>query len=497
MKIFRVTYYYDKFWRAVTNIGGVDVIHIDADNHINKDAVNRITDEHFITYDKKDLHMPHMGMSVISEDLMHIKDKVLERIENGEDIIIISHPFALGNDCINDFLAILKKEKDFSLHMLVESYGPVDDDDLSGLRLLHNFHIFSSFCCVTHKGFRCQDNSFDSERYYRHEIEKLTEIIPKIISNSPHQQIYDHKLKAYKPIVLPKDFLVYRHETQSFMERITSNETNGKSLCNQFHELRSEYAKENSVKIPHERKCTYEGECKGVCRMCDTTSEGIWDTHNENTRLGNSLEYENCEITGVFNGIERLRIDTDGKGVRSLILMADCPLECKYCCNREINKVFLQNVEKTPRELGSYLHKDGIYFEKTGGGVTFGGGEPLLQADFIVQFGRIYSMWNIDIETSLNVEWSEVEKLLDIVDVWHIDIKDMDPDIYKAYTGCDNSIVTDNLARLIKLVPAERLHIRVPRIANFNNESDIENSINKLRSIGFTDIEVFDYIIER
>ena len=191
------------------------------------------------------------------------------------------------------------------------------------------------------------------------------------------------------------------------------------------------------------------------------------------------------------------RLDTDGKGVRSLILMADCPLECRYCCNREINKVFPQNVEKTPLKLGSYLHKDGIYFEKTGGGVTFGGGEPLLQADFIVQFGRIYSMWNIDIETSLNIEWSEVEKILDIVDVWHIDIKDMDPDIYIAYTGCDNSLVTENLARLIKLVPAGRLHIRVPEIAGFNTKSDIENSVSRLRAMGFTDIEVFDYVVEK
>lgn len=497
MKIFRVTYHYDKFWRAVTNIGGVDVIHIDADNHISKNAVNRITDEHFITYDKKDMHGPHMGMSNISENLMLIKDKVLERIEDGEDIIIISHPFALRNDCINDFLAVLKREKEFSLHLLAETYGPVDDDALNELRLLHNFHIFSSFCCVTHRSFRRKDNSFDAERYYKYEIDKLSEIIPKIIGNSEHQTIYDHRLKAYKPIVLPKDFLMYRHETHSFMERITSNRISGKVLCKQFHELRREYAKENSVKIPHERNCTYKGKCKGVCRMCDMTSEDIWELNNKNTITRNSKEFTVNEITGIFNGIERLRIDTDGKGVRSLILMADCPLECRYCCNREINKVFPQNVEKTPLELGSYLHKDGIYFEKTGGGVTFGGGEPLLQADFIVQFGRIYSMWNIDIETSLNIEWSEVEKLLDIVDVWHIDIKDMDPDIYKAYTGCDNSLVTDNLARLIKLVPAGRLHIRVPEIAGFNTKSDIENSVSRLRAMGFTDIEVFDYIVER
>ena len=68
MKIFRITQYNDPFWRAVTNIGGVDVIHIDADYHIRKNAVNRITDEHFITYDKKDMHKCNGGFTICCSD---------------------------------------------------------------------------------------------------------------------------------------------------------------------------------------------------------------------------------------------------------------------------------------------------------------------------------------------------------------------------------------------------------------------------------------------
>lgn len=99
---------------------------------------------------------------------------------------------------------------------------------------------------------------------------------------------------------------------------------------------------------------------------------------------GEEYPYEYDEdIWAHINGIDRLRIDTDGNGIRSLILPAGCPLDCKYCGNKKYKEIFPTTGGFDVDDLGKYLAKDGVYFEMTNGGVTFGGGEPLLQAGFI------------------------------------------------------------------------------------------------------------------
>ena len=79
--------------------------------------------------------------------------------------------------------------------------------------------------------------------------------------------------------------------------------------------------------------------------------------------------------------IERLRIETDGEGVRSLVCFSGCPLKCKYCLNKsDMNKAPLS---LTPEELRDSLAIDDIYFKASSvGGVTFGGGEPSVHSEF-------------------------------------------------------------------------------------------------------------------
>ena len=79
--------------------------------------------------------------------------------------------------------------------------------------------------------------------------------------------------------------------------------------------------------------------------------------------------------------------------------------------------------------------------------------------------------WKITIETSLNVPKVFVEVLEGIVDHWIVDIKDMNPEIYKAYTGEENRQVIENLQHLI--YNKARLTVRVPL---FNTEADMEHS---------------------
>lgn len=193
-------------------------------------------------------------------------------------------------------------------------------------------------------------------------------------------------------------------------------------------------------------------------------------------------------------GISRLRIGTDGKGITTLVLFYGCPLKCAYCLNPQCHEKNTVKAEYTPKELYEKIMIDDIYFQMTGGGVTFGGGEPLLYSEFINQFCELANpAWKIRVETSLNVNWDSIEELLQYVDLWIVDIKDMDPKIYYAYTGNENSQVIDNLKRLRRAVEPERILIRVPLIPEYNTMIEIESSMALLKD--FKNIDQFAYFI--
>ena len=101
--------------------------------------------------------------------------------------------------------------------------------------------------------------------------------------------------------------------------------------------------------------------------------------------------------------VARLRMGTDGKGITTLVAGAGCPLSCRFCINR---KLLLEAKPEmvSPRELYNRVKIDNLYFQATGGGITFGGGEALLHAAFISHFRQICPKeWRICAETSLCV----------------------------------------------------------------------------------------------
>ena len=203
--------------------------------------------------------------------------------------------------------------------------------------------------------------------------------------------------------------------------------------------------------------------------------------------------------TAVLIGLSRHRIGVDGTGVTTLVAFHGCPLNCKYCLNPQA--LSPEGVWKrfSPEELFRAVSKDDLYFRATGGGVTFGGGEPLISYKEILLFSNICmshdKKWRINIETSLNVPKRLVEMLKGVVDHWIVDIKDMNPIIYKAYTGKDIGLVIDNLQYLTK--NNSKITVRVPHIPGFNTASDVEKSISPLQEMGITDIERFTYIVKQ
>lgn len=84
-------------------------------------------------------------------------------------------------------------------------------------------------------------------------------------------------------------------------------------------------------------------------------------------------------------GISRHRLTTDGEGVTTLVAFSGCPLRCKYCLNKT-SWDEAKGRDYTPEILFEEVKIDQLYFLATHGGVTFGGGEPLQQVEFIKTF---------------------------------------------------------------------------------------------------------------
>lgn len=193
-------------------------------------------------------------------------------------------------------------------------------------------------------------------------------------------------------------------------------------------------------------------------------------------------------------GITRLRMDTDGPGVRTLIGTFGCPLRCRYCLNPHSWQESSRRETYTPAELYEKVSIDSLYFQATGGGITIGGGEPLLHMSAIAAFAALCpDSWNLWAETSLNVPRQAVEAAARVFDHFIVDIKTTHPEIYRAYTGGDLAPALENLLYLRDAVGPERITVRLPRIPGYVDERQQEESAKWLRGQGFDKPDLFPY----
>lgn len=193
-------------------------------------------------------------------------------------------------------------------------------------------------------------------------------------------------------------------------------------------------------------------------------------------------------------GISRLRMGTDGHGIRTLVAFHGCSLSCKYCLNPRCLQPAVKGMYMTPEEVMNEIKKDELYYIATKGGVTFGGGEPLRKSKFIVEVMKLGAeKWNVAIETSLQVGLKDIEMVLPYVDQFIVDIKDMNPQIYKAYTAGDNSIVKRNIGLLVDSGFADKIICRIPLIPGYNDEQAQGKSKEELLQMGVRKFDLFTY----
>lgn len=192
--------------------------------------------------------------------------------------------------------------------------------------------------------------------------------------------------------------------------------------------------------------------------------------------------------------IGRHRIDSDGEGVRTLILLEGCPLRCKYCINPFTWDGSVEAEWLTAMEIYDRIKIDRPYMLATNGGVTFGGGEPLLYPRLINDMRAVCDKdITIYVETSLHVAWKNIEVAVENIDRFYVDIKSMDSLIYRKYTGKDLELVKNNLRKLIKLRGYENVIVRLPEIPEFADKNNQMKSKCLLQQMGVKEIDLFKY----
>ena len=193
-------------------------------------------------------------------------------------------------------------------------------------------------------------------------------------------------------------------------------------------------------------------------------------------------------------GIYRHRLQTDGEGVCTLVAFHGCPLRCPYRLNPQCLEHEEQGERYDCKSLYEETKVDALYFLATRGGVTFGGGEPCLRSHFISDFRQYCGKeWQLAVETSLNVPEEHIERLLPVVDRFVVDIKDMNPEIYRRYTGRGNELVHRNLRLLVENGRAKDTIARIPLIPLYNTEKDQQRSREELERLGFSCFDIFTY----
>lgn len=194
--------------------------------------------------------------------------------------------------------------------------------------------------------------------------------------------------------------------------------------------------------------------------------------------------------------ISRLRINSEGNGISTLIGSMGCPLRCAYCFNPFTWDDSLKPKKYSIDELYEKVKLDNLYFLASGGGLVFGGGEPLLYADFIKKFIKKYEKtgWKFTLETSLSVKKESLETIIPYIDYFIVDTKDMDKTRYELYTKGDYDLFLSNLKYLLETVGSDKIRVRVPKIPKLNTYADVRLNYEILKSMGFSQIEIFDYI---
>ena len=252
--------------------------------------------------------------------------------------------------------------------------------------------------------------------------------------------------------------------------------------------------------------------------------------------------------TGIIFNIQRYSIH-DGPGIRTTVFLKGCPLNCWWCQNPESQlsgqemifwgdrciscgacsticpsgAIQIKNgipitekekcvlcgkcIEKCPalaremigkkltaEEIIKEVEKDLVFYEESGGGVTFSGGEPLGQSEFLesllicCQKKKIHTA----VDTSGYISWEILSKISSKVDLFLYDLKIMDSERHKKYTGVSNELILENLKKLSSI--HNNIFVRFPVIPGINDDyQNIKETGAFLSSLKIVQVNLLPY----
>ncbi len=192
------------------------------------------------------------------------------------------------------------------------------------------------------------------------------------------------------------------------------------------------------------------------------------------------------QVKGIIFDIKKYSIH-DGPGIRSTIFLKGCPLQCWWCHNPEGQNTEPQIIKKTTpsfrakrvvgrevsvQEIMQEIQKDIVFYDESGGGVTFSGGEPLMQPDFL--YSLLAECKEQEIHTAVDTcgyASSEIiGKISEMVDLFLYDLKIMDKEKHLKYTGATNELILDNLKQISQ--GGHRVIIRIPIVPEITDTTE-------------------------
>jgi pyruvate formate lyase activating enzyme len=242
---------------------------------------------------------------------------------------------------------------------------------------------------------------------------------------------------------------------------------------------------------------------------------------------------------GLISTIQRYSTK-DGPGIRSTVFCVGCNLRCKWCSNPElmisgvkymyfenrcihcgacvklaannsirfaqkgceINRKLCTNIEEcleicpkeayekigyeiTSEELVEKLLHDRVFYEQSGGGVTFSGGEAALQGEFIAKAAHLLRVEGIHtaLDTAGCLPWTKLKRVVEAFDMVLYDIKAYDGNIHKACTGVGSKLILENARHIAEM--GKEIIIRMVIVPGWNDDlDDIKNRITFIKDLG-------------
>lgn len=203
-------------------------------------------------------------------------------------------------------------------------------------------------------------------------------------------------------------------------------------------------------------------------------------------------------MSGIVFDIKRFAIH-DGPGIRTSIFFKGCPLSCWWCHNPESRKFGIEKLdtkfkgsyyigwETTAQELLKEVEKDRLFYEQSQGGVTFTGGEPLLQHQFLKETAQLFKQKKLHLclDTTGYAAPAIFRELSPLFDLFLFDLKHLDQEAHKKYSGVSNQQILQNLEYLTQ--QGKEVHIRFPYIPGINNQPEhlkqLAEYLSKLNNI--------------